>query len=103
MQPNHRKLLLHCFDLGIQRSVSSGAYLEEVLDALWVVAVALPTDPLHLFDLARLAGRLDVLEVHLWVLTEVDNGAQEVEETWVVQAERDGYHTRYNQLINLRD
>ena len=82
MQPNGR-ILLQCYDLSID--LSRGSYLEEVLDALWVIAVALPTDPLHLFDLARLAGRLDVLEVHLWVLTEVDNGAQEVEETWVVQ------------------
>ena len=58
------------------------AYLEEVLYALGVVAVALATDPLHLLDLARLAGRLDVLEVDLWVLAEVHDGAQEVEQPW---------------------
>ena len=58
------------------------AYLEEVLDALGVVAVALATDPLHLLDLARLSGRLDVLEVDLWVLAEVHDGAQEVEQPW---------------------
>lgn len=54
-------------------------YLEEVLDALRVVAVALSADPLHLFDLARLAGSLDVFEVDLGVLAEVHNRAQEVE------------------------
>ena len=54
--------------------------LEEVLDALGIVAVALTADPLHLLDLARLARRLDVLEVHLGVLAEVHDGAEEVEQ-----------------------
>lgn len=57
-------------------------YLEEVLDALRVVAVALPADALHLFDLAGLACGLDVFEVHFRVLTEVHNGPQEIEETY---------------------
>lgn len=61
-------------------------YLEEVLDALWVIAVALSADPLHLFDLARLAGSLDVFEVNLGVLTEVHDRAQEVEQTWETQS-----------------
>lgn len=52
-------------------------HLEEVLDPLWVVAVALPADPLHLLDLARLAGSLDVLEVDIWVLTEVNHTTKE--------------------------
>lgn len=56
-------------------------YLEEVLDALRVVAVALSADPLHLFDLARLAGSLDVFEVDLRVLAEVHDRAQEVKQT----------------------
>lgn len=56
-------------------------YLQEVLHTLWVVAVALSTDPLHLFDLARLAGCLDVLKVNFRVLTEIHNRAQEVEQT----------------------
>ena len=56
------------------------AHLEEVLDALRVVAVALATDPLHLLDLARLARRLDVLEVHVGVLAVVDDRAEEVEQ-----------------------
>ena len=54
--------------------------LEEVLDTLGVVAVALAADALHLLDLARLAGRLDVLEVDLGVLAEVHDGAQEIEQ-----------------------
>jgi hypothetical protein len=32
---------------------------------LWIVTLGLPADPLHLLDLSRLAGRLNVLEVHL--------------------------------------
>ena len=45
---------------------------EEVLNSLWIVAVvALSADPLHLFDLISLAGRLDVFEVNIGVLAEV--------------------------------
>lgn len=60
---------------------ASSLHLEEVLDTLRVVAVALSTDPLHLFDLACLAGSLDVFEVNFRILTEVYNRAQEVEQT----------------------
>lgn len=62
-------------------------YLEEVLDSFGVVAVALSADPLHLFDLSRLAGSLDVLEVDLWVLAEINDGTQEVEQTWNEQTQ----------------
>lgn len=54
--------------------------LEEVLDTLRVVAIALPADSLHLFYLTCLAGSLNVFEVDLWVLAEVYNGSQEVEQ-----------------------
>ena len=56
--------------------------LEEVLDTLRVEAVALATDALHLLDLSGLARRLDVLEVDVWVLTEVDDASQEVEQSY---------------------
>lgn len=56
-------------------------YLEEVLNTLRVIAVALSTDPLHLFDLARLAGSLNVFEMNVGILAEVYNGAQEVKQT----------------------
>lgn len=56
-------------------------YLKEVLDTLWVVAVALSTDPFNLFDLARLAGSLNVFEMNVGILAEVHNGAQEVKQT----------------------
>ena len=62
-------------------------YLEEIFDSLWVIAVALTADALHLFDLAGLAGSLDVLEVDLRVLAEVNNGAQEVEQTCNTQSD----------------
>ena len=57
--------------------------LEEVLDALGVEAVALAAYALDLLDLARLARRLYVLEVHVGLLAEVDYGAEEVEEALV--------------------
>lgn len=62
-------------------------YLEEILDSFGVVAVALSADPLHLFDLSCLTGGLDVLEVDLWVLAEVNDGTQEVEQTWNEQTQ----------------
>ena len=55
--------------------------LEEVFDAFRVEAVALATDALHFLDLTGLARSLDVLEVHVRILTEVDDASQEVEET----------------------
>lgn len=56
------------------------SYLEEVFNPLSIVAVALPADPLHLFDLARFAGGLDVLEVDVGLLAEVHDGAEEVKQ-----------------------
>lgn len=55
--------------------------LQEVLDTLWVIAVALTTNSLHFLDLSRFTGSLDVLEMYIWILTEVNNRSQEVEET----------------------
>ena len=55
--------------------------LEEVLDFLRVVEVALSTNTLNLSDLVRAGSRLDVLEVDLGVLTKVDDGAEVVVET----------------------
>ena len=49
------------------------SHLEEVLNPLRVVAVALATDSLHLFDLTGLARRLDIFKVDLCLLTEVDD------------------------------
>lgn len=55
--------------------------LEEVLDTLRIITVALATDALHFLDLPSLAGSLDVLEMHILFLAEVHNGTQEVEQT----------------------
>lgn len=55
--------------------------LEEVLHTFRVVAVTLSADSLDLFDLACLAGGLDIFEVDLWILAKVHNGTQEVEQT----------------------
>lgn len=53
--------------------------LQKVLDTLWVIAVALTTNSLHFLDLSRFTGSLDVLEMYIWILTEVNNRSQEVE------------------------
>lgn len=53
--------------------------LQEVLDTLWVIAVALTTNSLHFLDLSRFTGSLDVLKMYIWILTEVNNRSQEVE------------------------
>ena len=55
--------------------------LEEVLDFLWVVVVALPANTFDLSDLVRAGSRLDVLEVDLGVLAKVDDGTEVVVET----------------------
>ena len=55
-------------------------YLEEIFHTLGIITVALSADPLHFFDLSSLTGSLDVLEMHIRVLAEVYNAAQEVEQ-----------------------
>ncbi|KAI3480029.1 hypothetical protein L1887_57805 [Cichorium endivia] len=54
--------------------------LEEVLDLFGVVVVGLAADALDLADLTGAGGGLDVLEVHLGVGGEVDDGAEVVVE-----------------------
>jgi len=56
--------------------------LEEVPDFLRVIMVTLATDTLDLSNLACTYHSLDVLEVDLWVLTEVDNRPKIVVETY---------------------
>jgi hypothetical protein len=56
-------------------------FLEEVLDFLRVVVVALSADTFDLSDLVRAGGRLNVLEVDLGVLAKVDNRSKIVVET----------------------
>lgn len=48
-------------------------YLQEILHSLWIVAITLPAYPLHLLDLPRLTGSLNVFQVHIWILAEVHN------------------------------
>ena len=57
------------------------ANLQEVLDTLGIVAVALAADSLHFFNLAGLARSLNVLEVDVRILTKVDNASQEIVQT----------------------
>ena len=57
-------------------------FLEEVLDLLRVVEVALATNALDLANLASTGSSLDVLEVYLGVLAEVDDGPKVVVQTW---------------------
>ena len=76
-------------------------HLEEVLDPLRLITVALPADTLHLLHLASLASSLRtkekwkvkksykelemttnlyVLQMDIRVLTEVDDGSEEIKE-----------------------
>ncbi|KAH9391644.1 1,2-dihydroxy-3-keto-5-methylthiopentene dioxygenase [Tyrophagus putrescentiae] len=65
------------------RSRERKLWPKEVLHPFGVVAVALAADALHLLDLAGLAGRFNVLEVHVRVLAVVDDRAKKVEEALV--------------------
>ena len=56
--------------------------LEEILDFLWVVVVALSANALDLSDLVRASGCLNVLEVDFGVLAKVDDRTEVVVETW---------------------
>lgn len=55
--------------------------LEEVLHMFRIIAITLSADSLHLFNLACLASGLDIFEVDLWILAEVHNRAQKIEQT----------------------
>jgi len=48
-------------------------FLKEVLDLLRVVEITLSADSLNLTNLASAGSCLNVLEVHLGILTEVDD------------------------------
>ena len=53
--------------------LSQVGLLEEILDLLGVVVVALTADTLNLGELVHSSGSLNVLEVHFGVLAEIDN------------------------------
>lgn len=55
--------------------------LQEVFHPLWIIAVTLPTNSLHFLDLSSFTRSLDVLEMHIRILTKVNNGSQKVEQT----------------------
>lgn len=61
---------------------SRNFYLQEVFHSFWIITVAFSANPFYFFDLARLASGLDVLKVDIWVLAEVHNRAQEIEQAW---------------------
>ena len=56
-------------------------FFKERLYFFSVVAVALTADSLDLFDLASFACSLDVLEMYICILTKVDYGSEEIEQT----------------------
>ena len=55
--------------------------LEEILDFLWVVVVALSAYTLDLSNLVSTCGSLDVLEVNFGILAKVDDRSKVVVET----------------------
>ena len=52
--------------------------LEEILDLLGIVVVALPTDAFDFRELATATGCLNVFEVDILILAEIDNAAEVV-------------------------
>jgi hypothetical protein len=56
-------------------------FLEEILDLLRIVVVALAADPFNLSNLASPGGGLNVLEVYLGIFAEVNDGTQIVVQT----------------------
>lgn len=68
----------------IQRTAQStgqNIYLQKVLHPFWVIAVTFTADSFHFLYLTSLASCLDVLEVNIWILAEVYNGTQEIEQS----------------------
>ena len=58
--------------------------LEEILHTFRVIAVALPAYTFHFLNLPCFAGRLNVLEMNIWILAKVHNRPQEVEQTCII-------------------
>ena len=56
------------------------SHLEEVFDSFGIIAIRFTTNAFDFFNLASLARRLDVFEMHLGILAEVDDRSEEVEE-----------------------
>ena len=56
-------------------------FFQEILHALGIVAVRFSADAFDLFDLTCFTGCLNVFEVHILLLTEVNDGAKKIEET----------------------
>lgn len=87
----------------MQTFVHKGSpYLEEVFNPVWVIAVALPADSFHLFDLARLTGSLNVLEVDIGLLAEIHDGPQEVKQALSGVRERKRQSSGLKRLVGIR-
>jgi len=63
------------------QSIGQNIYLQKVLDPFWVIAVTFTADSFHFLYLTSLASCLDILEVNIWILAEVNNGTQEIEQS----------------------
>lgn len=56
--------------------------LQEILDSIWVIAVAFTANSLHFLHLACLASSLNVFEVNVGLLAEIHDGAQEIKQSY---------------------
>jgi hypothetical protein len=65
------------------KTIAHNNHFQVVLDTFRTVAIGLATNPFDLFDLVGFAGGLNVFEVNFSVLAEIDDGAKEVEKTFV--------------------
>jgi hypothetical protein len=55
--------------------------LQEVLDFLRVIKIALPANTLDFPNLTSASSGLDIFEVDLWILAEVDDGSKVIVKT----------------------
>ena len=79
-------------------------FLQEILDLLWIVMVAFPTDTLNFTNLAGPSGSLDILKVHFWIFAEVHNRPKVVVETLEEFSFAKGYTwQRYSPSNVLKD
>ena len=75
--------------------------LQEILDSIWVVAVAFAANSLHFLHLACLASSLNVFEVNVGLLAEIHYGAQEIKQSYKTSEMKNQFPFKLN-LQNLQ-
>lgn len=73
------RMLKFCYSTEID--LLDRTYLQKVFHPFWVIAVTFTADSFYFLYLTSLASCLDIFEVNIWILTEVYNGTQEIEQS----------------------